>query len=447
MCRTGGRRCAGSNGKAKATLRQRIHRARSAVDAARAAGDATAVAAGEARIEQATAELDALKEHDRQARESAAQQGDVTAQQQHDDGHGTAVESNQAGGMQAKIREAYNSLSVKKQEWVRVSRLRALLGGDRDEQDKALIALMRTGTCILAPDSNRKVLTAADHEAAIRIGTEMKHLITFDDEDPIPEAPARDIGTGARAESTLPEARDDRAAHDAEHAATGGDVTTQRHEDGHRTVVNTSYGGNVGIQAGAVFGGGVHIGPDGTTVTPGQVGDVTGHHVVVNTNHGGNVGVQADVVTGGVVIGHSTGPVHTGDGVQINGGSWGNVSRESASAHQAAMDAARAARQHAKQARQQAKADRQRAKQNRGGNGNVVIGSNTGGVMTGDGYTVVGGSVYRHPGRSVSVNGSEVTDAVTGERIEPTRSVPNTGHGHSVVASNGVLYVNGVRID
>jgi hypothetical protein len=446
MCRTGGRRCSGSSGKAKATLRQRIHRARRAVDTARAAGDTAAVAAGEARIEQAKAALDALKEHDRQVRESAAQQGDVTARQ-HDAEHGTAVEANQAGNMQAKIREAYNRLSVKKQDWVRVSKLRALLGGDREEQDKALIALIRTGTCHLAPDSNRKVLTAADHQAAIRVGAEMKHLIAFDDEDPIPEAPARDVGTGARAESTSSEARADRAAHDAEHAATGGDVTTQRHDDGHRTVVNTNYGGNVGIQAGAVFGGGVHIGPDGMTVPPGQAGELTGCDVVVNTNHGGNVGVQADVITGGVVIGHSTGTVHTGDGVQINDGSWGNVSRESASAHQAAMDAARAARQHAKQARQQAKADRQRAKQNRGGKGNVVIGGNTGGVMTGDGYTVVGGSVYRHPGRSVSVNGNVVTDAVTGEQLAPTRSVPNTGQGHSVVSSSGVLYVNGERID
>jgi hypothetical protein len=436
MCRTGGRRCSGSNGKAKATLRQRIHRARRAVDTARAAGDTAAVAAGEARIEQATAALDALKEHDRQARESTAQQGDVTARQPTAE-HGTAVESNQAGDMQAKIREAYDSLSVKKQEWVRVSRLRALLGGDRDEQDKALIALMRSGTCILAPDSNRKVLTAADHEAAIRIGTEMKHLIAFDDEDPIPEAPTRDIGAGARAESThdnpAPTTEDTMPDSDKRHSTAdeAGDVT------------GNSYGGRVGNITG---NGNVTIVDSTGPIHIGRGRQVNGG-TVINTNYGGNVGVQANVVTGGVVIGHSTGPVHTGDGVQINGGSWGNVSRESASAHQAAMDAARAARQHAKQARQQAKADRQRARQNQGGNGNVVIGSNTGGVMTGNGYTVVGGSVYRHPGRSVSVNGAEVTDAVTGERIEPTRSVPNTGHGHSVVASNGVLYVNGVRID
>ena len=79
--------------------------------------------------------------------------------------------------------------------------------------------------------------------------------------------------------------------------------------------------------------------------------------------------------------------------------------------------------------------------------GNVTIGSGVGGITTSNGLTVIGGAAYRHPGRAVSVNGDVVTDAATGERLEPTRTVPNTGQGHTVVTSGGVLYVNGQPID
>jgi hypothetical protein len=40
--------------------------------------------------------------------------------------------------------------------------------------------LARTGEVHLAPDSNRKVLKAVDHESAIRLGSEDKHLIAID---------------------------------------------------------------------------------------------------------------------------------------------------------------------------------------------------------------------------------------------------------------------------
>lgn len=82
--------------------------------------------------------------------------------------------------LQAKIREAYDATARKPQAWVSLTVLRPLVGGERADVDKALIALIRAGDAVLAPNSCRMDLTAADHEAAIKVGTEMKHLITFD---------------------------------------------------------------------------------------------------------------------------------------------------------------------------------------------------------------------------------------------------------------------------
>lgn len=82
--------------------------------------------------------------------------------------------------LQATIRKAYDSVARKPQAWVSLTALRPLVGGTRADVDKALIALIRTGDAVLAPNSCRMDLTAADREAAIKVGTEMKHLITFD---------------------------------------------------------------------------------------------------------------------------------------------------------------------------------------------------------------------------------------------------------------------------
>jgi hypothetical protein len=47
--------------------------------------------------------------------------------------------------------------------------------------DEVLLRMMKTGTVHLAPDSNRKMLTEADHEAAVRIGGENNHLIAIEE--------------------------------------------------------------------------------------------------------------------------------------------------------------------------------------------------------------------------------------------------------------------------
>jgi hypothetical protein len=93
-----------------------------------------------------------------------------------DDGPDVRLESN--------IRAAYSDLATKTQDWIRLSVLRERLGNpDKTEMDRLLMDMVRTGRVHLAPSSNRKALTDADHGAAIRIGGQDKHLIAIEPGD------------------------------------------------------------------------------------------------------------------------------------------------------------------------------------------------------------------------------------------------------------------------
>jgi hypothetical protein len=84
--------------------------------------------------------------------------------------------------LESLIRKEYHELSVKPQDWVRLAKLRPRLNGaDKDEVDRVLLAMTRTGLVHLAPDSNNKTLTDADRTAAIRIGKEDKHLVAIEE--------------------------------------------------------------------------------------------------------------------------------------------------------------------------------------------------------------------------------------------------------------------------
>ncbi|GAB3497432.1 hypothetical protein [Amycolatopsis cihanbeyliensis] len=84
--------------------------------------------------------------------------------------------------LESRIRAVYRELSMKPRDWVRLARLRPKLNGaDQEEVDRVLLAMTRTGLVHLAPDSNRKTLTEADHAAAIRIGSEYKHLVAIEE--------------------------------------------------------------------------------------------------------------------------------------------------------------------------------------------------------------------------------------------------------------------------
>lgn len=83
--------------------------------------------------------------------------------------------------VEAQIRLAYRKLTAKPRDWVRLVELRPLLNGaSKAEVDSVLKQMSRAGEIQLAPDSNRKALTAVDHAAAIRVGGEDKHLMAIE---------------------------------------------------------------------------------------------------------------------------------------------------------------------------------------------------------------------------------------------------------------------------
>lgn len=95
---------------------------------------------------------------------------------------GTLADAIRAGQLESLIRAVYFDLAARPQEWIRLARIRPMLDGeDKSDVDEALLKMMKEGTAFLAPDSNRKVLTDADHEAAVRVGGEDKHLIVIEE--------------------------------------------------------------------------------------------------------------------------------------------------------------------------------------------------------------------------------------------------------------------------
>jgi hypothetical protein len=94
---------------------------------------------------------------------------------------GLLAEAIRSGALESLIRKVYLDLSVKPQDWIRLARIRPMLNGaDKSEVDDVLLKMTKTGTVHLAPDSDRKMLTDADRAAAIRVGSEDKHLIAIE---------------------------------------------------------------------------------------------------------------------------------------------------------------------------------------------------------------------------------------------------------------------------
>jgi DNA-binding PadR family transcriptional regulator len=84
--------------------------------------------------------------------------------------------------LESLIREAYQELSVKQEEWVRLAKLRPKLNGaGKEEVDRVLRAMTKTGLVHLAPSANPRGLTDDDHAAAIRIGSEDNHLVAIEE--------------------------------------------------------------------------------------------------------------------------------------------------------------------------------------------------------------------------------------------------------------------------
>ncbi|MBE8517785.1 hypothetical protein ILP97_09760 [Amycolatopsis sp. H6(2020)] len=82
--------------------------------------------------------------------------------------------------LEDRIRTAYRELVKEPRGWVALVDLRPKLGAPAAEVDVVLKELSRAGKIHLVPEDNRKALTAADHEAAIRIGGEDNHFVSFE---------------------------------------------------------------------------------------------------------------------------------------------------------------------------------------------------------------------------------------------------------------------------
>ncbi|MEV4053155.1 hypothetical protein AB0J55_18370 [Amycolatopsis sp. NPDC049688] len=85
-----------------------------------------------------------------------------------------------AEDLETRIRVAYRELVREPRGWVALVDLRPKLGASAAEVDVVLKELSRAGKAHLVPEDNRKALTAADHEAAIRIGGEDNHLLSIE---------------------------------------------------------------------------------------------------------------------------------------------------------------------------------------------------------------------------------------------------------------------------
>lgn len=80
-----------------------------------------------------------------------------------------------------QIQSAYASLVSRPGGWVSLTRLRGALSQvSRRDLDEALLRLDLQPQIYLISEANQKTLTAADREAAIRIGGEDKHLLSIE---------------------------------------------------------------------------------------------------------------------------------------------------------------------------------------------------------------------------------------------------------------------------
>jgi hypothetical protein len=95
-------------------------------------------------------------------------------------GAGQSTNGGPPADLEERIRIAYRELVKEPRGWVGLVDLRPKLGAPAADVDAVLKELSRAGTIHLVPEDNRKALTAADHEAAIRIGGEDNHFVSFE---------------------------------------------------------------------------------------------------------------------------------------------------------------------------------------------------------------------------------------------------------------------------
>ena len=82
---------------------------------------------------------------------------------------------------QAAVHRAYRELVGATADWLPLRRLREHLADlDREQVDRALAGLLDSHAVRLIPETNQKMLTPADHDAAIWLGGQYRHLIAIE---------------------------------------------------------------------------------------------------------------------------------------------------------------------------------------------------------------------------------------------------------------------------
>ncbi|MEU8242058.1 hypothetical protein AB0C07_27715 [Actinoplanes missouriensis] len=96
------------------------------------------------------------------------------------DVRGLASPPDQDQVLRTRIVNAYDALTDEPGGWVSLTRLRRFFGDvPRAGLDEALRRVSREPGVTLAPQSNQKVLTDADHAAALHIGGQDKHVLSI----------------------------------------------------------------------------------------------------------------------------------------------------------------------------------------------------------------------------------------------------------------------------
>ena len=97
-----------------------------------------------------------------------------------DDVRGPASAPEQEEILRTRIVNAYDALKDEPGGWVSLTRLRPFFGDvSRATMDDALRKISREPGVTVAPQSNQKVLTDADHQAALHIGGQDKHVLSI----------------------------------------------------------------------------------------------------------------------------------------------------------------------------------------------------------------------------------------------------------------------------
>lgn len=80
-----------------------------------------------------------------------------------------------------EIHQAWKLLRKDPQDWVRLAQIAEFTDIAPADWTDTLASMLRNDSTVqLAPESNTKVLTDEDRAAAVRIGSEDLHLITFE---------------------------------------------------------------------------------------------------------------------------------------------------------------------------------------------------------------------------------------------------------------------------